>query len=256
MATQTIPNRILVTGGAGFIGSHTVDLLLSEGKQVTVLDNLVSGKKENLDLKHPSLQFVEGDILEFPFLEELIRDCDAVLHLAAFVSVPGSIEFPIFSFQVNTQGFLHVLQAVNRTKRPIRIVHASSAAVYGNTTALPCRDDIPLTGKAQSPYALQKMHSEEYARLYEQLHDIRSLSLRYFNVYGSRQNPDSPYSGVISRFLDAWQKNEELTIFGNGLQTRDFIHVQDVARANSPSQSDYAGVLNIVTGSAKPYCND
>lgn len=252
MSINPAPKRILVTGGAGFVGSHTVDLLLAEGREVVVLDNLVSGKMENLDLKNPNLEFVEGDILEFPFLEELIRECDAVLHLAAFVSVPGSIEFPIFSFQVNTQGFLHVLQAVHRCGRNIRVVHASSAAVYGNTADLPCRDDTPLTSQALSPYALQKVHAEEYASLYWQLHGVRSLSLRYFNIYGPRQNPDSPYSGVISRFQDAWQKSEELTIFGDGLQTRDFIHVEDVARANWLAlQSDYAGALNIATGVPK-----
>ena len=243
------PQRILVTGGAGFIGSHTVDLLLAEGKQVLVLDNLSSGKIENLDLRNPNLEFIEGDVLELPFLEDLLRDCDAVLHLAALVSVPLSIEHPVYSFQVNTQGFLHVLQAVHNLARPIRIVQASSAAVYGNVSELPCRDDVPLTSEAPSPYALQKIHTEDYAKLFNHLHGIRSLSLRYFNIYGPGQNPDSPYSGVISRFLDAYKKEKELTIFGDGHQTRDFIHVSDVARANWLAlQGDYAGVLNIATG--------
>jgi nucleoside-diphosphate-sugar epimerase len=242
----------LVTGGAGFIGSHTVDLLLAEGKEVVVLDNLSSGKMENLDLSHPNLEFIEGDVLELPYLEDLIRDCDAVMHLAAFVSVPQSIEHPIYSFQVNTQGSLHVLQAVHRIARPIRIVQASSAAVYGNASELPCRDDIPLTSQALSPYALQKIHTEDYAKLYQQLHGIPSLALRYFNIYGPRQNPDSPYSGVISRFLQAYKNNMELTIFGDGKQSRDFIHVKDVARANWLAlQGNYAGVLNIATGQPK-----
>jgi nucleoside-diphosphate-sugar epimerase len=240
-----------VTGGAGFIGSHTVDLLLAEERQVVVLDNLTSGKMENLDLTHPNLEFIEGDILEYPYLEELIRDCDAVLHLAALVSVPQSMEFPIFSFQVNTQGFLHVLQAVNRSARSIRIVHASSAAVYGAAKEIPCRDDIPLVYAPLSPYALQKIQAEDYARMYEDLYHVPSLSLRYFNVYGARQHPESPYSGVISRFIHGWQREEELTIYGDGLQTRDFIHVEDVARANWLAlQSDYAGALNIATGKA------
>jgi UDP-glucose 4-epimerase len=249
MEGTQIMQRVLVTGGAGFIGSHTVDLLLAEGKDVVVLDNLSSGKMENLDLSHPNLEFIEGDVLEFPYLEELIQTCDGVLHLAAIVSVPLSIEEPIYSFQVNTQGFLHVLQAVNRLARPIRIVQASSAAVYGNAKELPCRDDRSLSEEVLSPYALQKVHAEDYAKLYYQLHGIKSLALRYFNIYGPRQHPESPYSGVISRFLEAYQKDQELTIFGDGLQTRDFIHVSDIARANYLAlQSQYHGVLNIATG--------
>lgn len=241
--------RILVTGGAGFIGSHTVDLLLAEGKEVVVLDNLSSGRLDNLDLRHPNLEFIEGDVLEFPYLQELIRECDAVLHLAALVSVPMSIEHPIYSFQVNTQGFLHVLQAVQTAARPIRIVQASSAAVYGNAEILPCDDSVPLTRAVLSPYALQKIHAEDYADLYFSLYGIKTLSMRYFNIYGSRQNPHSPYSGVISRFLDAYQHERELTIFGDGLQSRDFIHVSDVAKANVLAlQSDYHGAMNIATG--------
>src|SRR5205085_11171568 len=144
---------------------------------------------------------------------DLMPDCEAVLHLAAIVSVPFSIEQPVYSFQVNTQGWLHVLQAAQRIARPIRLVQASSAAVYGNTAVLPCRDDVPLVSAALSPYALQKIHAEDYAKLFEQLYGVKSLALRYFNIYGSRQHPDSPYSGVISRFLDAYQKDQELNIF-------------------------------------------
>lgn len=241
--------RILVTGGAGFIGSHSVDLLLAQGKEVVVLDNLSSGKLENLNLQHPDVEFIEGDVLEYPFLEELVSTCDAVLHLAALVSVPESIEQPIFSFQVNTQGFLHVLQAAHKAPHPVRVVHASSAAVYGNMAEFPCRDDIPLSSAALSPYALQKIHTEDYAKLYLHLHGVKSLSLRYFNVYGPRQDPSSPYSGVISRFINAYKKGEQLSVYGDGMQSRDFIHVADIARANLLAlQSDYTGALNIATG--------
>lgn len=241
--------RILVTGGAGFIGSHTVDLLLSQDKEVVVLDNLSSGKLENLDLRHPNLEFIEGNVLELPLLEELVEQCDAVLHLAAIVSVPISIEEPILSFQMNTQGILHVLHAVKKTKRSIRVVQASSAAVYGGSTPLPCREDARLPEPPSSPYALQKIHAEDYANLYLHLYGVRSLALRYFNAYGLRQDPHSPYSGVISRFLEAYTKDEPLTIYGDGQQSRDFVHVSDVARANVLAlQSDYVGVLNIATG--------
>jgi UDP-glucose 4-epimerase len=244
-----LPQRILVTGGAGFIGSHTTELLLSLGAYVVVLDNLSSGKLTNLNLQHPNLEFIEGDVLEFPFVAELIAGCDAVLHLAAISSVPQSIEEPIYSFQVNTQGFLHILEAVRKANRAIRLVYASSAAVYGNTTNLPCDDSAPLYGIPLSPYALQKRHDEDYALMYAQLHGIPSLALRYFNVYGLRQDPSSPYSGVISRFLDAYQKSSPLTIFGDGLQSRDFIAVSDVAAANVLAlRNDFAGALNIATG--------
>lgn len=242
-------HRVLVTGGAGFIGSHSVDLFLQEGLEVVVLDNLFTGKIENLNLRHPNLEFIEGDVLELPLLEDLLIDCDALLHLAAVASVQQTISDPIYSFQVNTQGFLHVLQAVYKAQRPIRLVYASSAAVYGNATTLPCRDDMPLAAKAPSPYALQKIHDEEYADLYANLHDVKSLALRYFNVYGPRQDPNSPYSGVVNRFLDAYKNDVPLTVYGDGHQSRDFIYVSDVARANLLAlKSDYQGALNIATG--------
>ncbi len=243
------PQRILVTGGAGFIGSHTVDLLLSEGKEVVVLDNLSSGKLENLNLQHSNLEFIEGDVLEYLYLADLVAGCDAVLHLAALVSVPQSIENPIYSFQVNTQGSLHALQAAYKARHPVRLVYASSASVYGEVGAPPCRDDKPLSRIVLSPYALQKTHAEDYADLYGRIFGVKSLGLRYFNVYGPRQDPSSSYSGVISRFLDAYRNDSELTIFGDGEQSRDFIHVADVAKANLLAlQSSYVGALNIATG--------
>lgn len=242
---------ILVIGGAGFIGSHTVDALLRNDLQVTVLDNLSSGRLDNLDLRHPNLEFIEGDVLEYPLVVELVEKCDAVLHLAAIVSVPVTIAEPIYSFQVNVQGFLHVLEAVRVVKRSVRFVYASSAAVYGTTDKLPCQDEIALTTEVISPYAMHKRNNEEYAELYRQLHGEKSLGLRYFNVYGSRQAPDSPYSGVISRFVDAYKRNAPATVYGDGKQSRDFIHVSDVVRANCMAlQSDFTGTLNIATGKA------
>jgi UDP-glucose 4-epimerase len=241
--------RVLITGGAGFIGSHTVDLLLSQGLSVLVLDNLSSGRLTSLPMHHPQLEFVEGDILDYHLLVKLLSGCDAVLHLAAIASVSQSIDHPIDSFRVNTQGFLHVLQAVRQVNNQIRIVYASSAAVYGEAQTLPCRDDVPLIGLPLSPYAVQKMDCETYAHLYAQLYGLSSLGLRYFNVYGQRQDPLSPYSGVMSRFLAAYQQKTAFTLFGDGLQSRDFIEVTDVAWANGQAlQSTYTGVLNIATG--------
>lgn len=244
--------RILITGGAGFIGSHTADYLLKQGHQLVILDNLSSGKIDNLDLSQPGIELIEGDVLELPLLESLVNDTDAVLHLAAIASVPYSLEHPIYSFQVNTQGALHVFEAVRKTGRDIRIVYASSAAVYGDASELPCRDDQPLMGLPQSPYALQKLQVEQYADLYERVFGIKSLGLRYFNVYGPRQDPSSPYSGVISRYLDATGAKESIRVFGDGEQSRDFIHVSDIARANQLAlESDFHGVLNVATGQAQ-----
>jgi len=241
--------RILVTGGAGFIGSHTVDLLLANHFQVIVLDNLVSGRLDYLYEAHPYLTFVEGDILHVELVSNIIQGCDAVLHLAALPSVPKSIEDPIGSLKVNLEGFLNVLQAIRLVNTACRLVYASSAAVYGESATLPCNDEEPLPEMALSPYALEKATNERYAYLFERLFGMKALGLRYFNVYGTRQNPGSPYSGVISKFIENYQQDKPITIFGDGKQSRDFVHVSDVARANLLAlQSDYTGVLNIATG--------
>jgi len=249
--------RILVTGGAGFIGSHTVDLLLANNLQVVVLDNLISGNLAYLNLAHPNLKWVEGDILDSQLLFTAMQDCDAVLHLAALPSVPKSIEDPIASLKVNMQGFVNVLQVLRQLKTPIRLVYASSAAVYGNSTHLPCHDEENgLFEAALSPYALEKANNERYAKLYDDLFGIKALGLRYFNVYGLRQDPHSPYAGVISKFIERYQQDEPITIFGSGKQSRDFIHVSDVARANLLAlQSPYSGILNIATGEAENLLN-
>ncbi len=241
--------KILITGGAGFIGSHTVDLLLANQSHVIVLDNLASGNLAHLDLGHPHLTFVQDDIFNFPLLLNLLKDCDAVLHLAALPSVPKSIDDPLASLRINTEGFVTVLQAIRQSNKPIRFVYASSAAVYGDSTKLPCQDEEGLLEAALSPYALDKANNERYARLYSDLFGIKSLGLRYFNVYGMRQDPHSPYAGVISKFMEQYQQNKAITILGDGKQSRDFIHVSDVARANELAlQSSYSGILNIATG--------
>lgn len=241
--------KILVTGGAGFIGSHTVDLLLEKGFSVIVYDNFTTGKLTNLNLFHSGLQVIQGDILDYSKLFKEMSRCDAVLHLAALSSVPQSIEDPVRSLQVNVQGFLNVLQAIREMPKSLRLVFASSASVYGDAIELPCRDDVPLAALALSPYALEKANNERYAELYARLFGIRSLGMRYFNVYGPRQDPKSPYSGVISKFIEQYQKNEAIKIFGDGEQSRDFIYVADIARANVAAlESEYCGVLNIATG--------
>lgn len=241
--------RILITGGAGFIGSHTTDYCLKEGAKVTVFDDFSSGNLNNLDVFHPNLRVVQGDIQNYDLLLKEIKNADAILHLAALPSVQKSIENPIYSLKVNTLGFLHVLQAIRESGAPKRFVYASSAAIYGHAVELPCSDEKSLHFQTLSPYALEKANNERYADLHANLYGIPSLGLRYFNVYGKRQDPASPYSGVISKFIEKYGKNEPLTIFGDGEQSRDFIHVEDVAHANWLAlQSQETGALNIASG--------
>lgn len=247
--------RVLITGGAGFIGSHTADLLIANSHSVIVFDNFATGKLNHLNLGSPLLKFLQADVLNYPELLKAIEQSDAVLHLAALPSVPKSIEDPLQFHAVNTVGFLNVLQAIRKIKKPIRLVYASSSAIYGDAEILPCCDD-GVAGAALSPYALQKIENEQYASLYARLFGIESLGLRYFNVYGTRQDPKSTYSGVISRFLRGYRQDEPLTVYGDGKQSRDFVHVSDIARANYFAlQSSYSGILNVATGKAETLCN-
>jgi len=237
----------LITGGAGFIGSHTARLLLAHGHQVTVLDNLSSGRRENLP-QHPLLRLVVGDIADPAAVADAIEGADRVLHLAAQVSVAASVEDPIRSCRDNLLGFITVLDAARRTGVR-RFVYASSAAVYGQPAELPLSETSP-TAPA-SPYGLEKLVNDQYAALYRELHGLSSLGMRYFNVYGPGQDPKSPYSGVISVFVDRLGNEQPLTVHGDGLQTRDFVYVGDVAAANLAALNGTAqGVLNVGTGSS------
>ncbi len=241
--------RVLITGGAGFIGSHTVDLFLEQDIEVVVLDNLSSGKINNINPFSPQLIFVRADASDASALRKALLGCNAVLHLAARPSVAESLAHPLRSLEANIGGFLHVLEAIRQSNDTIRLVYASSAAVYGAHTPLPCDDTIPLTVDPLSPYALEKITNEYYAALYARLYGIKSVGLRYFNVYGARQDPASPYSGVISKFIKQYQQHKPITVFGDGEQSRDFIHVSDIAKANWQAiNSDYCGVLNVATG--------
>jgi UDP-glucose 4-epimerase len=219
--------RILVTGGAGFVGSHSIERLLAAGHEAVAFDNLSTGKPENLD--GLGVQLVEGDVRDMEALEETLAErFDAVLHLAAVVSVPISVADPIGSHEINTRGTLNVLEAARRNGVR-RVVHASSAAVYGEL-APPLHEEMLL--KPLSPYAAQKLQNEIDAGVYARLYGLETVSLRYFNIFGPRQDPKSPYSGVLSIFIDALAEGRQPTIFGDGLQTRDFVYVGDVAQAN------------------------
>ena len=243
--------QVLITGGAGFIGSHTADVLLSQGFAVRVLDNLSNGKRTNLNasaLADGRLSFIDGDVRDAAVVDAAVTGVDAVMHLAAQVSVPRSVADPVESSTHNIAGFLNVLDAVRRHKIP-RMVYASSAAVYGVPEALPLTEAN--TAKPLSPYGLEKLINDQYAALYRELYGVSSVGMRYFNVYGPRQDPKSPYAGVISKFADGLEGTRPLRVFGDGSQTRDFIYVGDVARANALAlQSDVTGVLNVGTGTS------
>jgi UDP-glucose 4-epimerase len=239
--------RALVTGGAGFIGSHLVEELLRMGASVRVLDNFSSGKRENLEAFHGDLEILEGDLRDGEAIKAAIRDVELVFHLAAFISVPQSMVEPEECFAVNVAGTVKLLEAARRAGVH-KIVLSSSTAVYGNPDKFPTDEEAPQ--RPLSPYALSKQVNELYARLYTQTFNLPVTALRYFNVYGPRQRPDSDYAAAISIFTRRLVNGEPITIFGDGKQSRDFIFVKDVVRANlRASESDSAGeVFNVCTG--------
>src|SRR5687768_17113812 len=234
--------RVLVTGGAGFIGSHSVEALLAADAEVVAFDNFSAGKRENLPA-HARLRVVEGDVRSREELCAAMAGCTHVLNLAAQVFVPASIKAPGNSAHHNIVGFANVLDCA-RDHGIRRVVYASSAAVYGAPRALPLTEDSPTA--PMSPYGLEKLVNEQHAALFEHLAAISPLGLRYFNVYGPRQDPTSQYAGVISRFSERLLAGTPLTVFGDGLQTRDFVYVGDVACANVAAlKSDATGICNV-----------
>ena len=240
--------HVLVTGGGGFIGSHSVEALLDAGAAVRVLDNFSTGTRKNLPT-HPSLEIREGDIQCSTDVEESLTDITHILHLAAQVSVQDSINHPANSCGINVQGFVNVLQAAKR-HRVRRIVYASSAAVYGFPDYLPLSEDNPVA--PISPYGLEKSVNDQYASLFHSLFGCSTFGLRYFNVYGPRQNPKSAYAGVISKFMDCMQHHTPLKVFGDGTQTRDFVFVKDVAQVNVQAlRSEVTGICHVATGTSR-----
>lgn len=244
-------SKYLVTGGAGFIGANTVNFLLSEGHEVTSLDNYAGGKKESRI--HSGARYIEGDIRD---LEELNLVCkegyDAIIHLAALPRVTYSVERPLETHDVNVNGTLNVLLAAkdNSIKR---VVFASSSSIYGNHDSFPTNED--LVANPISPYALHKLTGETYSRLFSILYGLETVCLRYFNVYGPYFDPEGPYALVIGKFLEQVKKGEPMTICGDGEYLRDYTHAHDVSRANLLAlTSDKVGkgeVINI--GSGNPF---
>jgi UDP-glucose 4-epimerase len=238
--------KYLVTGGAGFIGSHIVRSLLKQGAEVRVLDNFSSGKRENLG--GLGIEIIEGDLRDAFRVAEAVRDVEIIFHEAAFVSVPESMEKPQECFDVNITGTSILFEAARKASVK-RAVIASTAAVYGDSTAMPLVEDTPL--KQLSPYAVSKRVTEMYAELYTRSFNFEVVALRYFNVYGPRQRPDSMYAAAVPIFIRRLLDNKPITIFGDGGQSRDLINVRDVVQANllAARHPDAPGqIFNVCTG--------
>lgn len=242
--------KALVTGGAGFIGSHITEALLMKGFAVRVLDNFSTGKKENLifDREYPSLEIIEGDICDLSICQKVVIGVEYVFHEAALPSVQRSIEDPEASNKINIGGTLNILLAASKEKVK-RVIYASSSSVYGDTPTLPKHE--AMSPDPLSPYALQKYVGEQYCRLFHQLYVLDTISLRYFNVFGPKQDPNSLYSAVIPKFIDALIHDRPPTIFGDGEQSRDFSFIENVVQANLLAMSAerlHGEAINIACG--------
>jgi nucleoside-diphosphate-sugar epimerase len=242
------PVTVLVTGGGGFIGSHLVERLVTDGHDVRVLDNFATGKRENLLEWADQVELVEGDMRSYERVHTAVRGCELVLHQAALPSVPRSVQDPLTSSEVNITGTLNVLLAA-RDEGVRRVVFASSSSIYGANPELPKREDlIPLP---MSPYAVAKLAGEGYCRSFHEVFGIETVALRYFNVFGPRQDPLSQYAAVIPNFITALLAGDQPVVYGDGEQSRDFTYVENVVEANllAMSADGVAGkVFNVAAG--------
>ena len=239
--------RVLVTGGGGFIGSHLAQRLLERGDEVRVLDSFATGRRENL-AHLPDVELVEGDVQSFERAHHAVRGCDAVLHEAALPSVPRSIQDPLTTNAVNVTGTLNVLLAA-RDAGVRRVVYASSSSVYGANEQLPKHEDQPVA--PISPYAVSKLAGEGFCRAFTTIYGLECVSLRYFNVFGPRQDPTSQYSAVIPKFISAALEGRRPVVFGDGEQSRDFTYIDNVVEANLLALESDAGageVFNAACG--------
>jgi len=237
----------LVTGGAGFIGSHLTEELVRRGHSVRVADSLITGKRQNI-AHIPGVEFLEGDLADMAFAARAVSRVDYVLHQAAIPSVPRSVKDPITSNRANIDASINVLVAA-RDAGVKRLVYAGSSSAYGDTPTLPKREDMPTN--PLSPYALQKLVAEQYCQMFTRLYGFQTVTIRYFNVFGPRQDPGSPYSGVISLFSTALLDGRRPVIYGDGEQTRDFTYVANVVDGvlRACDAPDAAGeVINVATG--------
>lgn len=240
--------HLLVTGGGGFIGSHLVERLVRDGHRVRVLDNFTTGHRRNLASLAHEIELVEGDLQSYERAHNAVRGCEIVLHQAAMPSVPRSVQDPLTSNASNVIGTLNILLAA-RDSGVRRVVCASSSSVYGTTPDLPKHEGLPTV--PISPYAVAKLAGEGYCRSFSEVYGLETVALRYFNVFGARQDPQSQYAAVIPNFITATLRGEPVTVFGDGEQSRDFTHVDNVVEANvlAMGAPDVAGrVYNIACG--------
>lgn len=239
----------LVTGGAGFIGSHLVERLVKKKKKVRVIDNFSTGTRENLDPFVGEIELVEGSILDLGLLRNTVQGVDIVFHQAALRSVPLSIDNPLASNEVNVQGTLNVLVA-SRDAGVKKVIYASSSSVYGDSPELPKAEDQ--TPAPVSPYAVSKLAGEHYCAVFTKVYRLETIALRYFNVFGPRQDPESQYAAVIPRFIKGALMGQPLEIHGDGLQSRDFTYIDDVVEANwlaaQWNGAREGGVFNVARG--------
>ena len=237
----------LVTGGAGFIGSHIAAALIARGHRVRIADNLSTGSRANLAV-NPAAEFVEGDLADPGFTARAVEGAELVFHQAAIPSVPRSVKDPVASNRANIDATLNVLVAA-RDAGVRRVVYAGSSSAYGDTPTLPKHEDMP--PNPRSPYALQKLVGEQYGQMFTRLYGLETVTIRYFNVFGPRQDPTSAYSGVIAQFARALLENRPPTIYGDGRQTRDFTYIDNVVDGVlRASEADGASgeVINVATG--------
>ncbi|MDF1795315.1 MAG: NAD-dependent epimerase/dehydratase family protein [Coxiellaceae bacterium] len=239
--------KVVITGGAGFIGSHLVELSLQKKYQVVVIDNFKTGKRENISafLENDSFTLVKADICDKHNMDEAFKDADYVLHLAARISVPESMDKPTAYFSTNTIGTLNVVQCAQQHNVK-GMVHSSSAAVYGDNPELPKIETM--RPEPQSPYAISKLDGEYLLSMAALNSKLKTTSLRYFNVFGPRQDPLSAYAAAVPIFIHHAVRNQDITIFGDGKQTRDFIYVEDIAKANLAACKKGGDVINAACG--------
>ena len=241
-------NLYLVTGGAGFIGSHIVEALLNRGDRVRVLDNFITGRRENLSPVAGRVEFIEGDLRDYATTLRAAEDARVIFHQAAVPSVPRSVAEPALNHDVNVNGTFNVLMAA-REAGVRRVVYAASSSAYGDTETLPKHEHMPPS--PLSPYAASKLFGEYYCQVFTRVYGLETVSLRYFNVFGPRQDPSSPYSGVISKFVTALLNGDQPVIYGDGEQSRDFTYVANVVDANlraAESKEAIGEVINLGIG--------
>jgi len=240
--------NFLITGGAGFIGSHIAEELIRRGEKVRILDNFSTGKRENIAQIQTQIELIEGDIRSYHTVEQAVEGIDIVIHQAALPSVPRSIDDPITSNEVNINGTLNLLNA-SKEAGVKRFIFASSSAIYGDNPALPKTEEM--LPEPLSPYAVNKLTGESYCKVFSKVYGLHTVSLRYFNVFGPKQDPDSQYSAVIPKFIKLIKENKQPVINGDGMQTRDFIHVSNIVEANltaATSDCEPGLVLNCACG--------